>query len=83
MRVPKDANVGSDITLGDLAQLVAVQTSFLDDRRLTRVVDALRHGEMSLERIRCEAGFKSTPGFSNVFTKHYGMSASKFWARSD
>jgi len=37
---------------------------------------------MSIERIAREAGFKSTPGFSNVFKKHYGMSPGKFRARS-
>jgi AraC-like DNA-binding protein len=30
---------------------------------------------MSIERVAREAGFKSAPGFSNVFKKHYGMVA--------
>lgn len=37
---------------------------------------------MSVERIARDAGFKSAPGFSNVFKKHFGMSPGKFRARS-
>jgi len=32
---------------------------------------------MAIERIAREAGFKSAPGISSVFKKHYGMSPSK------
>jgi transcriptional regulator GlxA family with amidase domain len=93
-----DANIGSDIALCDLAQLVDVSKhyfirsfraatqrtpyAYLVDRRLVRAVDALRLSPMSIERIAREAGFKSARGFSNVFKKHYGMSPSKFRARS-
>jgi AraC family transcriptional regulator len=93
-----DANIGSDITLSDLAQLVGVSKhhfirsfraatgrtpyAYLVDRRLARAVDTLRHSAQSIERIAYEAGFKSAPGFSNVFKKHYGISPSEFRARS-
>jgi AraC-like DNA-binding protein len=93
-----DANIGSDITLSDLAQLVGVTKhhfirsfhaatgrtpyAFLVDRRLARAVDALRHSRMAIERVACAAGFKSAPGFSNVFKKHFGMSPSQFRVRS-
>jgi AraC family transcriptional regulator len=93
-----DANIGSDIALADLAQLVGVSNdhfirgfraatqrtpyAYVVERRLARAVEALRHSTMSVERIAREAGFKSAPGFSNVFKKHYGMSPSRFRARS-
>jgi AraC family transcriptional regulator len=93
-----EANLGGDIALSDLARLVGVSKdhfirgfraatqrtpyAFLVARRLARAVDALRHGTMSVERIARDVGFKSAPGFSNVFKKHYGMSPSKFRARS-
>jgi AraC family transcriptional regulator len=93
-----DANIRRDIALCDLAQLVGISKhhfirsfraatrrtpyAYLVDRRLARAVDALRHSPMSIERIAREAGFKSAPGFSNVFKKHYGMSPGKFRARS-
>jgi AraC family transcriptional regulator len=93
-----DANIGRDIALADLAQLVGVSKyhfirgfraatqrtpyAYLVERRLARAVDALRHGTMSVDRIAREAGFKSAPGFSNVFRKHFGMSPSRFRARS-
>jgi AraC family transcriptional regulator len=93
-----DANIDSDIALSDLAQLVGVSKyhfirsfraatgrtpyAYLVDRRLGRAIDALRHSPMSIERIACEAGFKSAPGFSNVFKKHFGMSPSQFRVRS-
>jgi AraC family transcriptional regulator len=93
-----DANIGRDIALIDLAQLVGVSRdhfirsfraatrrtpyAYVVERRLARAVDALRHSPTSIERIAREAGFKSAPGFSNVFKKHYGMSPSEFRARS-
>ena len=93
-----DANIDSDIALSDLAQLVGVSKyhfirsfraatgrtpyAYLVHRRLGRAIDALRHSPMSIERIACEAGFKSAPGFSNVFKKHFGMSPSQFRVRS-
>jgi AraC family transcriptional regulator len=93
-----DADVGRDIALADLAQLVGVSKdhfirgfraathrtpyAYLVERRLARAVDALRHSTMSIERIARDAGFGSAPGFSNVFKKHYGMSPGKFRARS-
>jgi AraC family transcriptional regulator len=93
-----DANIGGDITLSDLAQLVGVSKhhfirsfraatgrtpyAFLVDRRLARAVDALRHSPMAIARIARAAGFKTAPGFSNVFKKHYGMSPSAFRSRS-
>ncbi|HEY6241773.1 MAG TPA: AraC family transcriptional regulator [Burkholderiales bacterium] len=93
-----DADVGRDIALADLAQLVGISKNhfirgfraatqrtpyaYLVERRLARAVDALRHSTMSLERIARDSGFRSAPGFSNVFKKHYGMSPSKFRARS-
>jgi AraC family transcriptional regulator len=93
-----DADVGRDIALADLAQLVGVSKdyfirsfraatqrtpyAYLVERRLARAVDALRHSTMPVERIARDAGFRSAPGFSNVFKKHYGMSPSKFRARS-
>lgn len=93
-----DANIGRDIALIDLAQLVGVSRdhfirsfraatrrtpyAYVVERRLARAVDALRHSPTSIERIAREAGFKSAPGFSNVFKKHYGMSPSEFRGRS-
>lgn len=93
-----DANIGGDIALGDLARLVGVsrdhfirsfraatqQTPYacLVERRLARAVDALSHSTMSVARIAREAGFKSAPGFSNAFKKHYGISPSRFRTRS-
>jgi len=93
-----DANIGRDIAIGDLAQLVGLSKhhfirsfhaatqktpyAYLVDRRLARVVNALRDSPMSIARIAREAGFKSAPGFSNVFRKHYGMAPSKFRDRS-
>jgi AraC family transcriptional regulator len=93
-----DANIGGDIALADLAQLVGVSKdhfirSFraatqrtpyacLIERRLARAVCALRHSTMSVQRIARDAGFKSAPGFSNAFKKHYGMSPNKFRARA-
>jgi AraC family transcriptional regulator len=92
-----DANIGCDIVLADLAQLAGVSKyylirsfraatrrtpyAYLVERRLARAIDALRHGTLSVEQIARESGFKSAPGFSNVFKKHYGMSPSKFRAR--
>jgi len=93
-----DANIGRNITLCDLAQLVSISKyhfirsfraatqrtpyAFLVERRLTLAVDALRHSSLSIEHIARDAGFQSTAGFSNVFKKHYGMSPSKFRAQS-
>jgi AraC family transcriptional regulator len=93
-----DANIGSDITLSDLAHLVGVSKhhfirsfraatgttpyAYLVGRRLARAIDALRRRPSTIERVAREAGLKSAPGFSNVFKKHYGMSPSKFRARS-
>jgi AraC family transcriptional regulator len=93
-----DDNIDRDIALADLAQLVGVSKdhfirgfraatqrtpyAYLVERRLARAVEALRHSTMSLERIARAAGFKSAPGFSNTFKKHYGMSPSRFRARS-
>ena len=93
-----EANVGRNITLGDLAQLVSISKyhfirsfraatqrtpyAFLVERRLAFALDALRNSSLSIERIAHDAGFQSAPGFSNVFKKHYGMSPSKFRAQS-
>ncbi len=93
-----EGNIGRDIALCDLAQLVGVSKhhfirsfraatggtpyAYLVDRRLARAVDGLRHSAMPIEQIAREAGFKSAPGFSNVFKKHYGMSPGKFRDRS-
>jgi AraC family transcriptional regulator len=93
-----EANIGRDIALRDLAQLVGVSKhhfirsfraatqktpyAYLVDRRLARAVDALRDSAMPIEQIARETGFKNAPGFSNVFKKHYGMSPSRFRARS-
>ncbi|HXZ01934.1 MAG TPA: AraC family transcriptional regulator [Stellaceae bacterium] len=92
-----DANIGRDIALADLAQLVGVSKyylirsfraatqrtpyAYLVERRLARAVEALRHGTTSIEQVARDAGFKSAPGFSNVFKKHYGMSPGKFRTR--
>jgi AraC family transcriptional regulator len=93
-----DANLDRDITLPDLARLVGVSKdhfirgfraatqrtpyAYLVECRLARAVDALQNSTMSVERIAQDAGFKSAPGFSNVFKKHYGMSPRRFRARS-
>lgn len=93
-----DANIKGDIALTDLAQLVGVSKfnfirsfraatqrtpyAYLVTKRLARAVVALRSSTMSVEQIAHHAGFKSTPGFSNVFKKHYGMSPRDFRARS-
>jgi len=92
-----DANIARDLALADLAKLVGVSTyylirsfraatgrtpyAYLVERRLTRAVEALRHSSMPVDQVAREAGFKSSPGFSNVFKKHYGMSPSKFRTR--
>jgi AraC family transcriptional regulator len=93
-----DAHLDGEIALSDLAALVGVSNdhfirgfraatqrtpyAYLVERRLARAVDALKHSTMSIEEIARTAGFKSTPGFSNVFKKHYGMSPSRFRTRS-
>jgi len=93
-----DANLGSNITLCDLAQLVSISKShfirsfraatqrtpyaYLVERRLAFAVEALRHSTKPIEQIARDAGFQSAPGFSNVFKKHYGMSPGRFRARS-
>jgi AraC family transcriptional regulator len=93
-----DANIGRDVRLADLAQLVGVSKyylirsfraatqrtpyGYLVERRLARAVDALRHSTISVEQVARAAGFKSAPGLSNVFKKHFGISPSKFRARS-
>ena len=93
-----EVNIADDIALADLAALVGVskynfirsfraatqQTpyAYLVDRRLARAVAALRYSMRSVARIGRDAGFKSTPGFSNVFKKHFGVSPSEFRARS-
>jgi len=93
-----DAHIGRDIALADLARLVGVSKdhfirsfrvatqrtpyAYLVERRLARAVEALKHSTTPVERIARDAGFKSAPGFSNVFKKHYGMSPSKFRVRS-
>lgn len=92
-----DANIGRDITLSDLAELVGISKyhfirsfraatqrtpyAFLVERRLALAIEALRHSPFSIESIARDAGFQSSAGFSNVFKKHYGMSPSKFRAR--
>ena len=93
-----EGNIGRDIALCDLAKLVGISKhhfirsfraatqrtpyAYLVDRRLARAVDALKHNALPIDQIAREAGFKSAPGFSNVFKKHYGMSPSKFRAQS-
>jgi len=94
-----DANIRDDIALADLARLVGVSRdhfirrfraatrrtpyAYLVERRLARAVEALRLSALSIEEIARNTGFKSAPGFSNVFKKHYGMSPSRFRARSN
>jgi AraC family transcriptional regulator len=93
-----DANLGRDIALADLARLVGISKdhfirgfraatqrtpyAYLVERRLARAIEALRQGGLSIEEIARDAGFKSAPGFSNVFKKHFGMSPGRFRARS-
>lgn len=93
-----DANLGRDIALSDLAQLAGVSRdhfirsfraatqrtpyAYLVERRLARAVEALQHSALSIEEVARAAGFKSTPGFSNVFKKHYGLSPSRFRGRA-
>lgn len=93
-----DAHLDGEIALSDLAALVGVSTdhfirafraatqrtpyAYLVERRLARATDALSHSAMPLSEIARRAGFKSAPGFSNVFKKHYGMSPRQFRARS-
>jgi AraC family transcriptional regulator len=93
-----DANLGSNITLCDLAQLVSISKShfvrsfraatqrtpyaYLVERRLSLAIDLLRHSTKPIEQIARDAGFQSAPGFSNVFKKHYGMSPGRFRAQS-
>ena len=92
-----DANIGRDIRLCDLAQLVSVSKyhfirsfraatqrspyAYVVERRLTLAIDALKDGKKSMEQVAREASFQSTAGFSNVFRKHYGMSPNAFRAR--
>ena len=93
-----DANIGEEMALDDLARLVGLSKyhfirsfraatqrtpyAYVVERRLARAVEALRHSIMPIEQIAEVAGFKSTPGFSNVFKKHYGVSPSRFRAQS-
>jgi AraC family transcriptional regulator len=93
-----EANIGRDIALADLAQLVGVSKdhfirsfraatrrtpyAYVVERRLNRAVDALRNSSRSVEQIARDAGFKGAPGFSNVFKKHYGMAPRAFRLRS-
>jgi len=93
-----DANIGRDIALRDLAQLVSVSKyhfirsfraatqrtpyAYLVERRLALAVNALKDGKKSVDQVAREAGFQSAAGFSNVFKKHYGMSPSNFRVRA-
>jgi len=93
-----DANLGRDIALAELAELAGISKdhfirsfraatqrtpyAYLVERRLARAVEALRHSTASIGQVAQDAGFKSAPGFSNVFKKHFGMSPSRFRARS-
>ena len=93
-----DANMTREITLADLAALAGVSRhhfirsfraatqrtpyAYLVERRLAHAVDALRYGTSSIEQIARESGFRSAPGFSNVFKKHIGMAPSEFRARA-
>jgi AraC family transcriptional regulator len=93
-----DANLDREIALADLAQLVGVSKdhfirgfraatqrtpyAYLVERRLARAVDALKHSAMPIEEIARAAGFRSAPGFANVFKKHYGLSPRRFRVRS-
>jgi len=92
-----DANIGRDVTLCDLAQLVSVSKyhfirgfraatqrtpyAYLVERRLALAVSALKDGKKSIAQIAREAGFQSAAGFSNVFKRHYGVSPSTFRAQ--
>jgi AraC family transcriptional regulator len=92
-----DANIGRDIALCDLAQLVNVSKyhfirsfraatqrtpyAYLVERRLAVAVQALRQGKKPIDQVAHEAGFQSAAGFSNVFRKHYGMSPGRFRAQ--
>jgi AraC family transcriptional regulator len=92
-----DAHIGHDIALADLARLVGISKdhfirsfraatqrtpyAYLVERRLARAVEALRQSALSVEQIARDSGFKSAPGFSNVFKKHYGLSPRQFRAR--
>jgi transcriptional regulator GlxA family with amidase domain len=42
----------------------------------------LKHSTLSIAEVARQAGFKSAPGFSNVFKKHYGLSPRQFRTRS-
>ena len=93
-----DANLDREIALADLAALIGISKdhfirgfreatqrtpyAYLVERRLARAVESLKRSAMPVEEIARAAGFKSAPGFSNVFKKHYGMSPSRFRARS-
>jgi AraC family transcriptional regulator len=93
-----DAHLDREIALSDLAALVGVSNdhfirgfraatqrtpyAFLVERRLARAGDALKHTTLGIAEVARQAGFKSAPGFSNVFKKHYGMSPRQFRARS-
>ncbi len=89
-----DANLARDLSLDELAALVGISKYYLIrsfraatqrtpygyivERRLARAVDGLKRSDASIEEIARAAGFKSAPGFSNVFKKHFGMSPSRF-----
>ncbi|HYM04898.1 MAG TPA: AraC family transcriptional regulator [Stellaceae bacterium] len=93
-----DDNLAGDIALADLAGIASMSRdhfirgfraatqrtpyAYLVERRLARAVDALKRTDAPVEQIARQVGFKSAPGFSNVFKKHHGMSPSKFRARS-
>jgi AraC family transcriptional regulator len=93
-----DAHLDGEIALSDLAALVGVSNdhfirgfraatqrtpyAYLVERRLARAGDALKRTNLSIAEVARQAGFKSAPGFSNVFKKHYGMSPRQFRTRS-
>ncbi|HEV2548925.1 MAG TPA: AraC family transcriptional regulator [Stellaceae bacterium] len=93
-----DAHLDREIALSDLAALVGISNdhfirgfraatqrtpyAYLVERRLARAGDALKHTTLSIAEVARQVGFKSAPGFSNVFKRHYGMSPRHFRARS-
>jgi len=93
-----DAHLDGEIAVSDLATLVGISTdhlirgfraatqrtpyAYLVERRLARAGDCLKYTTLGIAEVARQAGFKSAPGFSNVFKKHYGMSPRLFRARS-
>jgi AraC family transcriptional regulator len=92
-----EANIASEISLGDLAALTGLSTShfircfraatqrtpygYLVEQRLLRVSEALQRGDLSLTEIALSAGFRNLSTLTNTFKRHYGVTPSAYRSR--